>query len=242
MPEFELVLPAYNEAQNLKILLDHVVIAARKSKLTPELFQLVLVQNGSSDESQQVLDSLGSTELGQWFRTVKIEKNRGYGFGIFTGLQTTTAPIVGWSHADLQCDPSYAMKAFHLLKAFNDEKKIVKGTRFGRNWKDQFVSFIFRMMAKFILGIGINEINAQPKVFRRALLEKLENPPFTFAFDLYVLYKALKNGYRIQTIDVIFPPRIHGTSKWAATFLSRYKTIFGMIRYMWNLSKSEGRM
>ena len=79
-------------------------------------------------------------------------------------------------------------------------------------------------------------------MFARGLLAKISNPPKTFAFDLYVLYQAEKAGFVTKTIPVEFPPRIHGTSKWAFSFMSRYKTILGMIRYMWQLSLREGRL
>jgi hypothetical protein len=65
-------------------------------------------------------------------------------------------------------------------------------------------------------------------------------PPKTFAFDLYVLYHAQKAGLAIETIPVVFPPRVHGLSNWSSHFLSRYKTILGMIKYMWDLRKAEG--
>ena len=71
---------------------------------------------------------------------------------------------------------------------------------------------------------------------------RVKNPPKTFAFDLYVLYHATRQKFRIDAISVLFPPRIHGTSKWAATFFGRYKTILGMIAYMRVLSKTEGRI
>ena len=111
-----------------------------------------------------------------------------------------------------------------------------------RNWKDQFVSRVFELFAFVILGIRVFEMNAQPKIMQRDLLHKFTNPPKTFAFDLYALYQAHKNNYKIESFPVQFPPRLHGTSKWAATFFSRYKTILGMIKYMFKLSSAEGRL
>lgn len=240
---FELVLPCYNEAKSLEFLVERGARAAMDAGLNSDQFQLVLVENGSKDNSAQVLSLLKETPLGAWFRIVKVEKNQGYGFGLSMGLKSATAPFVGYSHADQQCDPKDAFTALSLLQSSSREgrKLLVKGVRNGRNWKDIFVSRIFELFSRLLLGFGAYETNAQPKVFPHALLGKLENPPKSFAFDLYLLYCAKKAGYEFQTIPVHFPPRVHGVSNWTSTFLGRYKTILGMIRYMYVLGRTEGR-
>lgn len=242
MERFELVVPAYNEAKNLDSVIRRAVNAAKSSGLSPERFTLVVVQNGSLDDSDKVLQDLSRTsDLGPWFKVVKVPQNRGYGYGLWQGLKATTAEFVGWTHADQQCDPKHGIDAFLTLSK-GQENALIKGVRIDRNRKDRFVSRVFEFMARLILGVSVYEMNAQPKVFKRALLKNLKNPPQTFAFDLYVLYNAIKANYTIKTIPVSFPPRIHGMSKWASTFFSRYKTILGMIRYMVELRKQEGRV
>ena len=240
MREFELVLPAYNEAKSLPTLINRVVEAATAAGYDAQRFGLVVVENGSRDNSAAVLGELQATPLGAWFSVVAVPVNQGYGYGLWQGLQATRAPYVGWSHADLQCDPADAFTALALVRAA--PKRLVKGVRHGRNWKDQSVSRVFAGFAQALLGLSLSEINAQPKVFSRELLATFIAPPSTFAFDLYALYHAAKAGYEIKTIDVQFPPRVHGLSNWAATFAGRYKTIWGMIRYMWELQGREGRL
>jgi len=240
MKKFELVVPAYNESKNLAMLIKRASEAAQKENLTPADFQFVIINNGSKDDSKQVLEQLTKSEYAPWFRVVNVEVNQGYGYGLWQGLKTVTAPIVGWSHADMQCDPADAIKGFKVLSENQGKKLFVKGVRSGRDWKDKFVSRVFELFGRFILGLNVYEINAQPKVFSRELLSFVKNPPNTFAFDLYILYQAQKNGYEIKTIEVLFPPRIHGVSNWASNFFSRYKTILGMINYMLELRNKEG--
>ena len=240
MLKFQLVLPCYNESKSLENLIKRAAQAATDAGYTSEEFQLILVENGSKDDSSLIMDELSKTDLGKWFKKVTVKVNQGYGFGLHQGLLATQAPMVGWSHADQQCDPKDAFRA--LAIASQNKNLIVKGVRFGRNWKDIFVSRVFELIAWLALGLRVYEINAQPKVFSRALLGQLKDPPKTFAFDLYVLYHAKKMGLETKTIEVEFPPRIHGASRWAATFMGRYKTILGMIRYMFVLAKREGRI
>jgi glycosyltransferase involved in cell wall biosynthesis len=228
----------------LSLLLERAVQAAKDAGYNSDQFQLVLVENGSKDHSSQLMDELKAGPLGNWFRKVQVPVNQGYGFGIMTGLKTTTATFVGWAHSDLQCDPKDAFKALAISKSelLKGKRTLVKGVRSGRNWKDIFVSRVFETFARVLLGLRTYEINAQPKVFPRELLSSVTHSPNNFAFDLYVLYQAAKKQYLIKTIPVLFPPRIHGASNWASNFLSRYKTILGMIRYMWELGTKEGRV
>ncbi len=242
MKEFELVLPCYNESKSLKTLLQRAVSAAEEAGFDSKRFQLVLVENGSQDNSKEVLTELQKTELSQWFSTVIVPVNLGYGYGVLQGLKNTSAPIIGWSHADQQCDPRDAFTALKKLKSVEKDKVLVKGVRSGRNWKDKWVTHIFEILAFLILGIKTKELNAQPKIFTRQLLNSLTAPPNNFAFDLYVLFCALKNKFHVETIPVLFPPRVHGVSNWASSFFSRYKTILGMVKYMCQLSRSQGRV
>lgn len=241
-PWFELVVPAYNEEKNLEALIRRARQAATEDGHVEGSFRLIVVQNGSSDGSSAVLQQLARSDLGPWFRTVEIPVNQGYGYGIWEGLKTVRAPIVGWSHADQQCDPRDALRAARLVEAAGARRILVKGIRSGRHFADRFVSRTFELVARIVLGIMVFEMNAQPKVFRREFLESFKNPPKTFAFDLYALYQASKQGLEVSTIEVLFPSRIHGTSKWANNFFNRYRTILGMIAYMFRLARSEGRV
>lgn len=237
---FELVLPCYNESKSIEVILNRAIAAAKEYQLSPETFQLVLVENGSTDNSRDIMKQYEShPDYRQWFRVVPIDMNQGYGFGIWKGLQTTDAPFVAWSHADQQCDPRDTFKALQLLQSESTDKTLIKGVRHGRSLKERFVSRVFEIVARFLLRFSIYEINAQPKVFPRELLNHCTNPPRDFSFDLYVLYVAHRNGYQFKTIDVSFPPRIHGFSNWAFSLKNRYKTIINMIRYMYRLRKEK---
>lgn len=240
---FELVVPAYNEAKNLHSVIERAVKSAQDSGFSSDEFKLLVVNNGSQDDSAKVLTELKATSLGPWFRVVHVTVNQGYGFGVYSGLRETQADVVGWSHADMQCDPLNAFKAYEVFHAQEGSSPwLVKGTRSGRNWKDILVSRVFEFIARVVLGLKAREVNAQPKVFNKELLSHIKNPPNTFAFDLYVLYCAEKAGYKTKEINVLFPPRIHGVSNWASTFLGRYKTILGMIKYIVQLTRTEGRL
>ncbi len=232
--DFQLIIPCYNEALSLEVMLARTVQAATLAGYNSQSFNLVIVNNGSTDDSGAVLSRLQQGPHAAWFSVVTITQNKGYGDGIFQGLRSSTAPHLGWTHADEQCDPK---DAFTALKALlqSPPDTLVKGRRHSRKCLDYLWSRGFELMVLLILRTPLWEINAQPKVFARTLLTELASPPTDFAFDLYVLWRARKAGWQMRTIPVFFAPRAHGVSRWAFSLKSRLKTGLKMFRYVWSL-------
>jgi len=218
-PELSIVLPCYNESAGL------AEILRRFEALGGEIeFELILVDNGSRDDTQAVLQNLLPSH--PFARSVHVPENLGYGHGISQGLKAARGAILAWSHADLQTDPVDVFRAAELLRSSAaPERTIVKGYRHGRALGDRIISRGMQVVALLLLRRWIPEINAQPKVFSRELMPFIPHPPDDFNFDIYVLYRALRNGWTIRKIDVEFPPRRFGVSHWAATWKSKCRTI-----------------
>jgi len=241
MKKLSLVIPCYNEAKSLEALTDRALQCAKKRELTPEQFELVIVDNGSSDGTDQVIDSLMKGPDKRFLHPVHVEKNQGYGFGLFSGLRAARGGTLAWTHADEQCDPEDVFIAWELQQK-RGEKCLVKGRRYERAFGDMLFSRGFELVAIVLLGQYVHEINAQPKVFDASLMKSVTNPPYGFPFDLYVLLKAKEAGMTLESIPVRFPPRKHGQSRWASTFRSKFKTIAGMVRFMWDYRRSNTKI
>ncbi len=232
---FSIVIPAYNEAANLPALLE------RYREVWEDLpAELIVVDNGSSDDTGAVLErELANPEL-SFARVVRIENNRGYGHGIHTALLSAAGEVVGFSHADMQTDPADLFRAYHQLMLRPDPvRAIVKGERAPRDFAAELLTKGMSFFATVILMRRLSDVNAQPKVFHRSHLERLRNPPDGIPYDLYVLYRGLRAGLEVVTISVVFGQRAHGESRWAANIFSRYRTILNMIGVMIRLRFSR---
>lgn len=235
--KLSIVLPCFNEARNLPLLLQNY--RERWEDLPAEL---ILVDNGSTDNTVATLQGQLATGLFRFARTVSVPKNRGYGYGLLCGLQAARGEFVAFSHADMQCAPGDVFAAYRkLMEQPRPEQALVKGRRHGRHWRDSVVTAIMSVLASVLLMKRLTDINAQPKVFHRALVPKLSAAPDGFQFDLCVLYRAARAGSSILTVPVEFPPRIHGQSNWAFSLASRYRTIRQTIQYMFRLSLGYDR-
>lgn len=233
-PSLSIVLPCYNEYRAIAQLLAKFGQAGEGVD-----FELIFVDNGSTDGTPVVLKRL--LPLYKFARSIRVDPNRGYGHGILSGLRAAKGQVLAWSHADLQTDPADVFRAFATLnKSPNTGRQIIKGRRYGRRVSERIISLGMQTIASAILRTKFQEINAQPKVFDRGLLDDLTDPPVDFNFDLYVLYTAHQRGWGIESIPVRFPPREYGQSNWAATWRSKVRTISRSIAYMIRLARRSG--
>lgn len=226
-----IVLPCYNEARSVPLLLE------RYRECWEDLpAELILVDNGSSDDTQRVLASLLAEERYSFARMVRVRENRGYGDGIRSGLKVARGEFLAFSHADMQCPPADVFAAYwKLMGSSTPQRALIKGRRRGRHWRDKLVTSTMSVLATSLLLTRLTDINAQPKVFPRSLFSEIADGPDGFHFDLHVLYRARRSGLSISTIPVDFPPRLHGTSKWAYSLASRRRTISQTIAHMFRL-------
>lgn len=228
-PELSIVFPCYNESRNISL------IASRLSQFWPDIrFEIVFVNNGSTDTTWDVLQELSLKY--EFVSPVQIEKNIGYGHGIFTGLKSAKGTILAYSHADIQTPPEDIIKAFRLYRDQQSEKCIVKGLRENRRKEEVRLTKGLDTIASLVLRYPFRDINGQPKLFSRKFLECLESPPVDFSFDVYLLFKAMQNEYDIVTFPVDFGQRIHGESKWSTSSLRKIRTIFGYIKNIMSFS------
>ena len=195
--------------------------------------ELIVVNNGSTDDTADVLAGLLSKRPYGFARCVSVERNVGYGHGLMTGLREARADVVAITHADLQCDPADVIRAYERLHSEPDTAQVlVKGRRYGRPRRDRLITIGMQIAATLALRMVLTDINAQPKLFHRRLLNELIAPPADFNFDVYLMYAAKKLGMRILTIPVVFGPRHHGASNWAYSLRSKLRHIGAGLIYL----------
>lgn len=233
MPDLSVVLPCYNEAPNLPLLLERYRAVAPAGLD----WELVLVDNGSTDPSADVLRALLADPRYAFARTVRVPVNVGYGHGLAQGLRSARGAVLAFSHADMQCDAQDVFNAHARLAAEGglEGGVIVKGRRQRRALSQQLVTWGMGLWATLCTLRPMADINAQPKAFHRSLLPMLEPLPNGFELDVHVLYRALAAGWRQASLPVHFGARAHGQSKWAAHTILRWRTLGRVAGYILTL-------
>lgn len=233
--KISIVVPCYNEEKNLKKLIsefDKNVYENYKD------LEVVLVNNGSDDDSLKVMEQLQREY--DFIKIVNVVINQGYGFGILSGMQQATGDYIGWIHADLQFNPSEVMKGIEYLQNNNfPDDTVVKGLRSHRPIIDKLLTVGMSIYESIILHQKLWDINSQPTIIPRKLYEKWDNPPKDFSFDLYSYYIANKNNYRIYRYKVIQHKREEGKSSWNTGIKSRIKLIKRVLNYSKKLKNNN---
>jgi glycosyltransferase involved in cell wall biosynthesis len=215
-----LVIPCYNEARSLPQL---VARCAEVVEAEPAC-EIVLVDNGSTDDSPEVLAHELAGKAG--IRSVRVPVNRGYGHGILEGLRSCENEILGWTHADLQTDPMDAVRGFAMLKGARDPSRLfVKGSRYGRPVADVVFTLGMSLFETLWMGRAMRDINAQPTLFPRSFMEGWHDPPEDFALDLFAYAEAKASSMKVQRFPVLFAPRQHGVSHWNVDWKAKAKFI-----------------
>ena len=227
--QYSLVIPCYNEAKNIPVLLKKI-----KPLLVNKSIQVVMVNNGSTDDSDSVIDKLKPKVTN--FKYVIVPKNKGYGYGIIQGLKAADGDIIGWTHADLQTNPADFLRAITFFDM--DQHSFVKGKRFGRSFMDYFLTFGMSVFETLLFKKRMFDINAQPTVFSKQFFKSLPTPPNDFALDLFFYFHAVQKGLTIHRFPVLFGKRFAGTSTWNTGWLARYKFIKRTIEFSLKLKRN----
>lgn len=214
-----LVIPCYNEAASLPALVERC-----RTLLSRPDIEVILVDNGSTDDSPRLLPGLiGETPR---LRLVRVEVNRGYGFGILRGLHAASGAILAWTHADLQTDPADVLRGLALYDAApHPERLFVKGRRSGRPLGDVAFTLGMSLFEALLLGRWMIDINAQPTMFPKTFFDRWAHAPDDFSLDLYAFYSARVAGLTVARIPVVFGKRAHGVSHWNVDWRAKWKFI-----------------
>ena len=233
MIDLSLVIPCYNEEQNIPLIFKRIL------EIIPADIQLevILVNNGSKDQTKSViLDQIQKSS--PVFVLCDVPVNIGYGHGILSGLAVAKGEVLTWTHADMQTDPVDVIKAFRLYKSLNDKTVFVKGERKNRALGPNIFTWGMSVIASISLKETLTDIGAQPKLFSREFYEKhlKTGAPPDFSLDLYAMYFAKKFG-RIETFPVVFANRAFGEAKGGGSFKTRIKVTKRVLNFIFELKK-----
>ena len=138
--KLSIVVPCYDEEKNIPLLLERFSHAMVAEGIKSEEMEVILVDNGSTDGTPDLLKQLIPQH--PFARSVRVEVNQGYGYGILAGLDAAKGDFLGWTHADMQTDPSDVVRVFCLLEEQGwDSNLFVKGNRIGRGLSERFFTF-----------------------------------------------------------------------------------------------------
>lgn len=206
-PKLSLVLPMYNEEDNARQVALELQTELAREGINHEL---VLVDNGSTDHTGQILARLAHENHA--IKVVRVPVNQGYGWGIINGLRWASGDYLGFMGGDGQVKPPDVIKVFRKL--VDGEYQICKVTRYRREdgVTRRIVSLIFNKLFVYTFKVNVGDINGSPKIMTRQFYQKLNLSCKDWFLDAEVMLKAVALGASIGEVPVVFNPRLGGSS------------------------------
>jgi dolichol-phosphate mannosyltransferase len=209
-PAISVVVPVRNEAGNVAPLIAEIA-AALQSALQGRAFEVVYVNDGSTDGTEQEL--LGLMAQRPWLRQIRHAKSCGQSAAIRTGVTMAQAPIIATIDGDGQNDPAFIPKMIAVLEEGAPRIGLVAGQRVGRKATGfkKLQSRIANAVRGAVLKDGTRDTGCGLKAFRRDLFLSL---PYFDALHRFMPALVRREGFDIGYVDVVDRPRHSGVSNY----------------------------
>jgi dolichol-phosphate mannosyltransferase len=220
VPSAWLILPTYNEAQNLEPMVRAVLPQLAQGGATPTL---LVVDDASPDGTGQIADRLAAelSEVRVLHRASKDGLGRAYLAGFAAALEGGADLVL-----QMDCDFSHDPADVPRLMAAAGSADLVLGSRYVpgggvENWalRRRVQSRGGCAYARLILGIPVRDLTGGFKCWRREALEALDFggvDAHGYGFQIEMTYRAIKAGLSVKEVPIVFRERREGQSKMTA--------------------------
>jgi glycosyltransferase involved in cell wall biosynthesis len=208
LPWISVVIPIKDERENIPLLASQLrEFFERRPESAAGSFELVFVDDGSTDGSEAVLDEL--VQQSATVRVIHLDKNHGQTAAFDAGFRQAKGKLIATMDGDLQYDPTDFAKLLPLVNQFD----LVCGRRAARhdNMVRRWSSRIANQVRNWVVHDGIADTGCSLKVFRRSVVERM--PLFK---NMHRFFPALAQmyGFTVTEVPVQHFPRMHGLSKY----------------------------
>jgi len=201
-PLFSIVIPVFNEEDNIKFL-----IASIENALVAYRYELIFVDDFSSDASCEMIKS----NANPYTSLIAFEHHRGQSSALASGIKRARGHYIVTMDGDLQNDPSDIPKMLGIIQ--NEDLDMVIGFR--QNRQDPFLKTTPSKIANFVIRmttqLQIRDSGCALKVMTSKIAKEL---PLYGELHRFMALNAYLRGARIKEVPVIHHPRIHGASKY----------------------------
>lgn len=218
-PAFAVIVPAYNEAENIGPLFDALAAMLATHSLDGEI---VLVDDGSTDDTWERAVA-AARQIGSRARVARHRRNLGKTEAILTGAREATAEVLVVFDADLQHSAEEIPRFVAQIEAGWD---IVTGRKVGA-YEKRAVSSVYNRMSRFLFDVPVRDLNSM-KAFRR---EVLDSVPLRHDWHRFFVVIAYARGFSVTEIDIELFPRRAGVSKY--TGAGRVVSSLGDLLVVW---------
>ena len=214
---YSIILPTYNERENLPIifyLLDKTLTAAKLD------YEVVVVEDSSPDGTLEVAESLQKSYGEKRLQIMSRKGKLGLGSAYKDGLKKARGDRIILMDADLSHHPKFIPQMVALMD--KDKTEIVTGTRYkagggvyGWDVKRKLTSKGANFLADFLLSPGVSDLTGSFRLYERSAIDRIL--PLVrstgYAFQMEIVVLAKKEGFKVSEVGITFVDRLYGESK-----------------------------
>jgi len=200
--DVSVLVPAKDEAENLPLFMEQAAAAFAADASVS--YEVVVIDDGSVDDSWRVLQELGSRY--DFLRSVQHRARRGIADALRTGYLHSTGPVLVFYPADLQFKPEDIPRLVAPIIA--GDADMVTGFKEGK-YEKAFVSGIYNRLSRVLFHVPVKDLNSV-KAYRREIMDTLPVRP---DWHRYMIVIAAAEGFTVTEVPVPLYPRHAGRSK-----------------------------
>ncbi|MEM2973570.1 MAG: polyprenol monophosphomannose synthase [Candidatus Caldarchaeum sp.] len=222
MPDVCVVIPTYNEAENIENIINKVLTVAGSS--------VIVVDDGSPDGTSEVVEKIAQRDprVRLLNRGRKMGLGSAYRDGFRLALESKADVIVS-----MDADGSHPPELIpRLVKALGEDADVAVASRYvsGGSWSAgrgrMVVSRGANLLARVCTGVRLRDMTSGFRAYRSRAVESLigEEFPTGYVFQVEAIYRLVRRGFKVVEIPFIFTERVSGRSKLSTVEIIRFIT------------------
>ena len=224
MRELTVAVPAYNEEESVERVVEELLI---KIPTFVEDFELLFVNDGSTDRTGEILDELAARH--ESVRVVHHDRNQGFPGVVFTLIRNTKKQVYTGISADGEVNVDDLSKMLDKIIEGYDVVIGVRNQKPNYNRYRKIVSWSYNKSVELLFGVNFRDIGST-KMYRTEVFKHIDTRSNSAFINAEYLVKASRLGYKIGFVDIVQRPRLGGTAK-GAVFRSVRNCAIDLLRF-----------
>lgn len=199
--------PCYNDAKTIGSLVEYAIKVLKK--LTPD-YEVIVVNDGSTDNSQGVLD-----KLKQKYKTLKVvthSANRGYGGALKSGFAKASKDLIFYTDGDGQYDVGELTLLFQIM---TPDVSFVNGIKMRRSDPGHrvFLGNLHRFVNRWLFWLPVYDVDCDFRLIRRSVIKNIKLASNSGSICIELVKKAERAGAVFRQVSVHHYDRKYGQSQ-----------------------------